>query len=75
MIRVRDALAASNSLQHLDAKGPSKRIHFTLEGTDLGVFSFDVKDKIATIKGSRVARFAKNDVFALVPHGCKSKAP
>ncbi|KFY93495.1 hypothetical protein V500_03681 [Pseudogymnoascus sp. VKM F-4518 (FW-2643)] len=75
MIRVRDALAASNSPQHPDAEGPSKRIHFTLEETDPGVFSFDVKDKIATIKGGRVAGFAKNDVFALVPHGRESKAP
>lgn len=75
MIRVRDALAASSSPQHPGAEGPSKRIHFTLEETDPGVFSFDVKDKVATIKGGRVAGFAKNDVFALVPHGRESKAP
>ena len=75
MIRVRDALAASDSPQHPDAEGPSKRIHFTLEETDPGVFNFHVKDKIATIKGGRVAGFAKNDVFALVPYGRELKAP
>ncbi|KAM0127189.1 hypothetical protein ACHAO1_009669 [Botrytis cinerea] len=75
MIRVRDALAASNCLQHPDAEGPSKRIHFTLEETDPGVFSFVVKGKVVTIKGGRVAGFAKNDIFALFPHGRESKAP
>ena len=75
MIRVRDALAASNNPKHPDAEGASKRIHFTLEEIDPGVFNFEVKDKLATIKGGRVAGFAKNDIFALVPHGRELKAP
>jgi hypothetical protein len=75
MIRVREIIAASNCPQHPNAEGPSKRIHFTLDESDPGVFGFHSDGKIATIEGGKIAGFSKNDVFALLPHGSESRAP
>ncbi|OQO13789.1 hypothetical protein B0A48_02021 [Cryoendolithus antarcticus] len=74
MIRVRDILTASNCPQHPMAEGPSKRIHFTLEESDPGVFNFHSQGQIVTIEGGRIAGFLESDVFALLPHGSEPRA-
>jgi hypothetical protein len=73
MIRVRDIITASACAQHPNAEGPSKRIHFTLDESDPGVFGFHSKDRVATIEGGRVAGLCTSDVFALLPHGTESR--
>lgn len=74
MIRVRDTLAMSSCPQYPNAEGPSRRIHFSLDESDPGVFGFHLEGNIAIIEGGKIAGFYKGDVLALLPYGSESRA-
>jgi len=74
MIRVRDMLAMSSCPQYPNAEGPSRRIHFSLDESDPGVFGFHLEGRTANIDGGKITGFYKNDVFALLEYGSESQA-
>lgn len=73
MIRVRDMLAMSSCPQYPNAEGPSRRIHFSLNESEPGIFGFHLEGRTAIIDGGKIAGFYKNDVFALLKHGSESQ--